>query len=110
MVCELFHVGARKDHLTMVTQKVQARREPDLSSKNVDPVSSLPARSMHTILSGPFYAKDVTTSNQGSVHLKPTRKLECVSSNRLRLYRCMRRPRIVDACELLTDASRCDRL
>ena len=44
MISDLFHVGARTNHSTIVTQEVQARREPDLCSKNADPGSSLPAK------------------------------------------------------------------
>ena len=61
IISELFHVGSRTNHSTIVTQEVQARREQDLCSKNEDPGSSLPAKSIHTISSGPFYAKDVST-------------------------------------------------
>ena len=49
MISELFHVEAGTNYSTMVTQEVRTRYEPDLCSKNVDPGSSLPAESKHTI-------------------------------------------------------------
>ena len=98
MISELLHVGARTRYSTIVTQTVQTRREPDLCSKNVDPGSSLPAlqRCKHMHLRKRAFETYETA-------------LVCIIHS-LRLYRWIRRTQIVDACELLMNASRCDRL